>query len=134
MVRTGFFWRLLLTLLLVAVLVAGGAGLFRLGWAQGYQAGTQATTAGSSGAAPQLPFYYPYPPYGFFPFFHPFGIFACIGGFLLLFFLFGGLFRLWGWRHWAGGARHGYWGHSHEGEWHEHTHTPSDKGRGNPVI
>jgi hypothetical protein len=111
MYRTGLFWRFILALLLVGLLAAGGVALFRAGWAQGYQAGALSVAPGSGvgGTTPGVPFY-PYLPYGFYPFFPPFGIFAWIGGFFLLFFLFGGLFRLWGWRHWAGGPGYGPWG------------------------
>ncbi len=106
----GLFFRLLVTLLLLGVLIAGGVGLYRTAWAQGYQAGAVAVQPGGSGAAPQAP-YYGYPPYGFypgfgFPFFFPFGPLLGFGFFLLFFFLIGGLFR-WGWRrNWQDYPRH----------------------------
>jgi hypothetical protein len=64
MFRTRLFWRFILALLLVGVLVAGGTALFRSGWAQGYQAGSLAASTGGSGASgttPGAPFY-PYLP------------------------------------------------------------------------
>ncbi len=110
MFRYGFLWRFLLTLLVVGFLVAGGFGLYRLGWAQGYQAGAVVSQGNSSGQPPQLP-YYGYPPYAYgfgFPyFFFPFGPLLGIGFFLLFFFLIGGLFRLGGWRRWRGDGGRG---------------------------
>jgi hypothetical protein len=109
MFRGGFFWRFLLALVIVGGLAAGGAALFRAGWAQGYQVGALSSSAEGSEAVPNPPFYYGYPrPYfgpgfGFPLFFAPFGFFLWIGFFLLMFFLVGNLFRFWGWRRWHGG-------------------------------
>ncbi len=128
MFRGGFLVRIFLTLLLVGLLVAGGVALYRFGWAQGYQAGALIAAGSTSGqgstpgqAAPPAPYYYPYAPwfygrpfigpgFGFFPFFPLFGL----GFFLIVFFLVGGLFRVWGYRRWHGGPGPGYW--HHEGE------------------
>jgi hypothetical protein len=132
MFRFGFVWRLLFALLVIGVLVAGGTALFRAGWAQGYQVGALATAPGGSGNAPALPYYYPpyafYPPFGF----HPFGLFGLVFGFFLIFFLFGGLFRFLGWRHWAGHTGYGDWSQGSvppwAKEWHERHHPQPEKG------
>ncbi len=123
MVRGSFLVRILITLLLVGLLVAGGVALYRFGWAQGYQAGAlvaaSSTTGQGSQAAPPAPYYYgpwfyerPFigPGFGFFPFFPLFGL----GFFLIVFFLVGSLFRVWGYRRWYGAPGPGYW--HHEGE------------------
>jgi hypothetical protein len=125
--RSGFLWRILLTLVLVGVLVAGGIALYRTGWAQGYQAAVLVAGGKGGNTTPALPFYgvypYSYPGFGF-PFFAPFGLCLGIGFFLLVFFLFTGLFRFWGWRHWAHRSWPGQWGFGSEapwaGEWREH--------------
>jgi hypothetical protein len=119
MFRIGFFWRLLLAVLLIGLLAVGGMALFRAGWAQGYQVAVLSPASGEAGV-PRLPVYAPYPGYGFMPFFPPFGLFVCFGGFLLLFLLFGSMFA--GRRHWAGGpwhggARYGDWGHGPMPPW-----------------
>ncbi len=138
MVRRYVFLRILITLLLVGLLAAGGAALYRFGWAQGYQAGALVAAGSTAGqgsqAAPPAPYYYPYAPwfygrpfigpgFGFFPFFPLFGL----GFFLILFFLVGGLFRMWGYRRWYGGPGPGYW--HHEGE---RPVTPSEKQEDRP--
>ncbi len=114
MFRRFILLRILLTLILVGVLFAGGAALFRVGWAQGYQVGIQTTNPGNSQVLPHTPFYGFYPPYygpgfGFPFFFFPFGPLLGIGFVVLLFFLIGGLFRPWGWRRWGGYHGRGGW-------------------------
>ena len=124
-----FVFRLLGTLLLIALLVGGGALLFRAGQAQGYTlglaaSGSQLTSPGANpapGGAP-MPFY----GYGFYrphfmPFFGPLGFLG--GGLALLFFFMvtGAIFRMFAMRHflwhagthgpWAGGP-HGWGGHT----------------------
>ncbi len=115
MFRHGFIWRLLLSLLLVAVLAVGGVALYRAGFAQGYQAA--ALTAGTSGqaTAPAVP-YYGVAPWGYgpgwgFPFFFPFAPLLGFGFLLLVFLLIGGIFR--GGRRFAGPYGHGpgHWGY-----------------------
>lgn len=130
MFRRGGFFRFLLTLLLVGLLVAGGVALYQAGFGQGYQAGALAASAaaGSDGTT-HLPAYgYFWPPYAGYgiPFFNPFGIFLGIGFFLFVFFVIGGLFRFGAYRRWAGkggpeGWRYGYgpyphWGRPSEAE------------------
>ncbi len=132
MFRFGFFWRLILALLLVGVLAASGMALFRAGWAQGYQTGALSAAPSGSEVAPRPPLYYPYPGYGFYPFFAPFGCFPIIGLFFLLLFLFGGLFRPWGMRRWYGHPGYSDWGHGPvppwAKEWHERHHPQPEKG------
>ena len=132
MFRTGLLWRLILALLLVGVLAAGGMALFRAGWAQGYQTGALSAAPSERGVAPVAPPYYPYPGYGFYPFFAPFGLFPLIGLFFLLFFLFGGLFRFGGWRRWHEHSGYGDWGDRPvppwAKEWHERHHPQPEKG------
>lgn len=126
MFRYGFLWRVLLALLIIGVLVGGSMALYRFGWAQGYQAGAVISNGGSSGAAPQLP-YYAYPPRYFYPgfgfpfFFFPFGPLLGIGFFLLFFFLIGGLFRF------GRPRRYGWEGHPGDPDWREQ-HEKNEKG------
>lgn len=136
MFRFGFFGRLLLALLIVGFLLAGGTALYRFGWAQGYQVGALATNTGSQAGAPQAPYYGFYPPMRFWPgypgFLSPFWPFLGIGFFLLFFFLVGGLFRFWGWRRWGGYYGPGPWGPGYgphgERDWRERGEGGPDKG------
>jgi len=111
MVRTGFFWRALLGLLLIGLLAAGGAALFRAGWFEGFQAASIAAASGAE-SSPPAPFYYPY--WGYGPRFSPFGFVGLLGMIFLFFILFGGLFRMWGWRHYA---MHAKWEHGEAPPW-----------------
>lgn len=121
MFRNGFLWRFLLALVLLAVIASGGVALYRIGWAQGYQAGALSVNApgAAQGAAPQAPgpyYGYPYhygPGFGFPFFFFPFGPLLGIGFFLLVIFLIRGIFRPLGWRRWGYGpyGPHGPWGY-----------------------
>jgi hypothetical protein len=119
MFRTGsFFLRLLGFLVLVGLLIAGGALIYQAGQNQGYLLGQAAAGAEApAGVQPAplapgyLPYYYYRPHFGFFPFGGFFGLFL---GALLIFFLL----RLVFWpRHWG---YHG-WGHRYGG-WHDHPH------------
>lgn len=101
MFRFGFFGRLLLTLLILGILVAGGTALYRFGWDQGYQTGVLAANPNSQSGAIQGPYGGFYPPLRYPGFFPPFLPFLGIGFFLFFFFLIGGLFRPWGWRRWG---------------------------------
>ena len=129
MFRYGLLARIILALLILGLLTAGGYGVYRLGFAQGYQTGAIAA-APADGQSPDNPqgrvapyaygpWSYGYGPhfwgpgFGFFPFFPFFGL----GFFLLFLFLIGGLFRGWGYRRMAGGP--GYWAHEHEQEQRE---------------
>jgi hypothetical protein len=118
------FWRILLALILVGLLVGGGVTAYRTGWAQGYQAGV--LTAADTGEAlprsslvPAYPFYPGWGHYGPFFGFTPFSPFLWIGFFLLLFFVIGGLFRPWGWPRSGGwgGHMHGGWRHGPMPPW-----------------
>jgi len=110
MYRRGIFFRIVLAFLLLVVIVAGGMAVYRMGWGQGYLAGTAA--ASSEGVEPGLlvpgfgahlsrPFY---PGFGF-PFF---GLCFGTGFIFLIMFLMGGLLKPWGRRR---------WGHPHHGKW-----------------
>jgi hypothetical protein len=111
MFRAGsFFVRLLVVLLLIGGLAAGGAALYQAGQAQGYALGIAAADGDQLAQPPAAPFYpgYYMPRPFFFPLWAPFGIFFSIGMFFLFFFMVGGLFRFlfWGrfrgrgpWRH-----------------------------------
>ena len=118
MYRRGIVARLALAVILVAVLVAGGALLFRSGWAQGYQAGSLLESSGGAEVLPVVPqfrgqLYGPYMPGFGFPFF---GLCLSIGFIFLIMFLIGGIFKPWGRRRWAGHP-HGKW--SYGGNWEE---------------
>lgn len=122
MFRTGFFvFRVLAGLLLIAVLVAGGFGIFRAGQAQGYALGAAAASAGAVTTPAQPAPLYPAMPYawpGYYgPHFSPFGwIFGLLffGG--LVFFglmVLGGLFRM------GRGMRHAHDWKGHGQDWQE---------------
>ena len=113
MFRFGLLFRLLLALLVIGGLVAGGVAIYRIGWAQGYQASAiLSNNKTTAPAAPVAPYYgYPFMPYygygpGFgLPFLFPlFGI----GFFLLFIFFISGLFRF---------GMHRHWAHSDQGRW-----------------
>ena len=122
--RGSFFLRLLGVVILVGVMLAGGALLFRAGQAQGYQMGVAASAASAATAGGETPStaqvapygpgywsgygpYYPYPHFGFFPF-----------GWLCgsIFFVFLALFAL----RWIFFPHR--WHHDGKGGWGEHPH------------
>ena len=138
MYRRSIVARLVLTVILVAVLVAGGALLFRSGWAQGYQAGSLLESSESAEMLPIVPqfrgqLYGPfYPGFGF-PFF---GLCLSIGFIFLIMFLIGGIFKPWGRRRWAG-HHHGKWGYGGNWEemhrkWHDQKECKSEDRPGDP--
>jgi hypothetical protein len=111
MYRRGIFVRIVLAILLVVVIVGGGMAAYRVGWGQGYLAGS--ALASSEGVetgllVPQFgshmyrPFY---PGFGF-PFF---GLCFGIGFIFLIMFLVGGLLKPWRRRRWMGYPHHGKW-------------------------
>ena len=117
--------RFVLVVILIAVLVAGGALLYRSGWAQGFQAGSVLQESEGAEMLPMVPqfgrqLYGPfYPGFGF-PFF---GLCLSIGFIFLIMFLIGGIFKPWGRRRWAG-HHYGRWGYGKNWEevhrkWHE---------------
>ncbi len=117
MFRFGFLFRLLLALLIIGGLVAGGVAIYRLGWAQGYQTSvllSSKTGAPAQPALPAVPYYgYPMMPYYYGPHFgFPFLPLIGIGFFLFFLFIIGGLFRFGMHRRWAQ-AGYGPWG------WHD---------------
>jgi len=115
--RGSFVLRLIGALLLIGLLIAGGAMAYRAGVVQGIaqapEVATAISNAAESGQGLPIPAYgYGYPYYGFRPHFgfFPFG---GIFGFILFIFLFFGLMRLLFFRRWAWGYghmhRHGHW-------------------------
>ena len=119
------FWRFLLSLLLIGILVAGGVAFYQFAFAQGYQAGALASGTSIGNGSPAQPVYPGYAPYwlgwGFPFFFPPFGIFLGIGFIFFLFFIVGGMFRFGGRHHWR--------------DWDDRPRDPSGKpaGPGEPV-
>ena len=140
MFRRFFFLRMIMTLLIIGGLVAGGALLYHSGFTNGYNMAVLAANAsGKTGVTP-LPYngLMPYGP-GFglplFSVFAPFGLFLGIGFFFLLIFMIGGVFRLFGMRRWAAKSGMAGFGHHHPDgawfkEWAEHYKGQSEKGAG----
>jgi hypothetical protein len=137
MFRGGILMRIVFALLIIGVLSAGTVGLYRMGYAQGYQTAAITAQADDQGSgteggrvAPWAygPMGYGYGPhwgpgFGFFPFFP----FIGLGFFLLFLFLIGGLFRGMAYRRWGGGPG---WGPGPgPGYWHHHdpAHEPGEK-------
>ncbi|MFL7891974.1 MAG: hypothetical protein ACK2UM_12840 [Anaerolineales bacterium] len=107
MYRVGIFIRVLLAILLVAVIVAGGVAIYRAGWAQGFRVSTITAGGEEIDSGMLVPgfggyMYGPhYPGFGF-PFF---GVCLGIGFIFLIMFLVRGLLRPWG----AGYPHYGKW-------------------------
>ncbi len=105
MFRNGILWRIILAIILVALLAIVGYGVYRLGYAQGYQAARVAFTGGGRSGIRPLPFFGGLPNYGFrpgvrFPFFFSFFVpFFWIGIILLVFFAIRALIRPWSGQH-----------------------------------
>ena len=129
--RGSFFLRFLGVLILVGILLAGGALLYRAGQTQGYQMGAAAASSAAEGetpgTAPLVPYgpgywpYYPRPHFGLFPFF-PFGG-LCSSILLVLLVLFALRLIFWP-RHWFyHGKGPGGWG-EHPHEWGSHPWGP----------
>lgn len=137
MYRRGFFVRLVLALLLVALLFAGGYFAYRSGWSQGYQTATlQASGEGMDAGAVIPPFrglyYASYMPGFGFPFL---GLCVGIGLIFLVMFLIGGILKPWGWRRWGRYSHYGLWKHEPmppwAKDWEEHQRKSSrDEGEG----
>jgi hypothetical protein len=131
---------MIMTLLIIGGLVAGGALLYHSGFANGYNAAVLAANASGKAGVTPLPYngYLPYGPgFGFpiFSLFAPLGLFLGIGFFFLLIFMIGGVFRLFGWRRWAAQSGMAGFGHHHQDgawfrEWVEHTKSRSEKASG----
>lgn len=137
MYRRGIFFRIVLAILLVVVIIGGGFAVYRMGWGQGYLAGTALASSEGLEAGLRVPqfgghLYRPfYPGFGF-PFF---GLCFGIGFIFFIMFLVGGLLKPWGRRGWAGHKHHGKWGYGPKPpwakEWEEHQRTETeDKGSG----
>jgi hypothetical protein len=144
MFRRGFLWRFLAALVIIGLLAAGGGALYRVGWMQGYQTG--ALTAAAQGSdrgtgnqvAPQAPGYgygpWMYGPrfyghgFGFFPFFPFFGI----GFFLLVFILFGAMFRWMIFRRVVGGPGPFRWNEEEMKAWYERHSKPEGPAENQP--
>lgn len=126
MFRNGIVPRIIIGLLIVALLAAGGVALYRFAWAQGYQTAVISAGQAAGGAAGQVA---PYTggPWGFAPlgyglhFWTPHMGFPFFGIalFLLFLFLIGGLFRGFAHRRWSGaGGPAAFWEQEHR-RWHE---------------
>ncbi len=106
----GIVVRVLLAILLVVVIVGGGMAAYRVGWGQGYLAGSAISSSEGVESGLVMPLfgshmYRPfYPGFGF-PFF---GLCFGIGFIFLIMFMVGGLLKPWGRRR---------WGHPHHGKW-----------------
>jgi hypothetical protein len=148
MFRYGFWWRLILAVIVIVGLVGGGWALYQNGVSQGYVVAQASAAGGASPASPQgavpapvLPYgYYPYHGWGFSPFWMPFRAIAFCGSILLLFFIIGGIFSIGRrrrdcWGPWYGGPRHfgrwyngprpgskewQEWMEQHKGEWEKY--------------
>lgn len=133
MYRRGIFFKIVLAILLVVVIIGGGFAVYRMGWGHGYLAGT--ALASSEGVEPGLlmqgfgghlyrPFY---PGFGF-PFF---GLCFGIGFISLIMFMVGGLLKPWGRRRW-GHPHHGKWAYGPKPpwakEWEEYQQKMADDG------
>jgi hypothetical protein len=122
--RGSVFLRIAAAVLLIGVLAVGGWMAFRAGQAQGYALGASQAAAqvgDGQGVQPVTPVY---PGYygGWHPHFFPFFPLGGLIGFLIFFFILGGLFRmiLWGScgpRPYPGGWRGGPWHHHHHYPW-----------------
>ncbi|MBE9471269.1 MAG: hypothetical protein IMY75_04050 [Chloroflexi bacterium] len=106
--------RALAALVLVGLLIGGGAMAYRTGWSQGYAAGQLAVEGEGVTAAP-----YPYygfghmgRPFGFAPFLSGGGLFFMIGLFVLSLVVIGRIFRFRAWRM-ACGPQGQYWAGRH---------------------
>jgi len=119
MYRRGIFVRILLAILLVVVIVGGGMAAYRVGWGQGYLAGSAISSSEGVESGLLVPQFGShmyrsfYPGFGF-PFF---GLCLGIGFIFLIMFLVGGILKPWGRRHWARYPRHGKWGHGPMPPW-----------------
>lgn len=139
MYRRGIVARLVLAVILMAVLLAGGALLYRSGYAQGYQAGSLLSSGEGAEILPVVPQYrgHMYGPFysGFgFPFF---GLCLSIGFIFLIMFLIGGIFKPWGRRRWAG-RHHGKWGYGKGWEemhrqWHDQEQADAEESPVDPA-
>lgn len=119
--RGSFILRLAGALLLVGLMIGGGAMAYRAGVAQGIaqapavaEALSNAAQNGQALPAPGYGYGYGYPYYGFRPHFGFFPFGGLLGG-ILFFFLFFGLLRLiffrpWGWHRYGHGHWKGYYG------------------------
>ena len=119
MYRRGIFVRILLAILLVVVIVGGGMAAYRVGWGQGYLAGSAFSSSEGVESGLFVPqfaghMYRPfYPGFGF-PFF---GLCFGIGFIFLIMFLVGGLLKPWRRRWWAGHPHYGKWEHGPMPPW-----------------
>jgi len=124
----GTIVRVIAALLLVAVVIGIGVGVYNAGVSAGLTEAAQQAIA-SGDPTPVVPVYgYGYGPYVHGPFggaWGFFGFFFWILGFFLIFALIRAIF---GWGRWGGGSRgHGGWGGggSRAEEWHRELHRRS---------
>ena len=126
MYRRGIFFRIVLAIILVLLIVAGGAATYRMGWGQGYLAGSalesvEGLESGWMAPAFRGHLYGPYYPGFGFPFL---GLCFGIGFIFLIMFLLGGIFRPWQQRRWA---HHGNWGPPWAKDWEEYQRYKAEK-------
>lgn len=126
MYRRGIFFRIVLAIILVLLIVAGGAATYRMGWGQGYLAGSalesvEGLESGWMAPAFRGHLYGPYYPGFDFPFL---GLCFGIGFIFLIMFLLGGIFRPWQRRRWA---HHGNWGPPWAKDWEEYQRYKAEK-------
>jgi hypothetical protein len=120
-----WFWKVLATLLLVAIFVGGGIAIYRAGYAQGVSTNLRMAEDG----VPVMPddglYYRPYVGHRWF--FPGFGLFF---GLILLFLLFGSIGRLARYSFWQskGMSYPHYWGSG----WHKHHHPDCRKPESHP--
>jgi hypothetical protein len=126
MYRRGIFFRIVLAIILVLLIAAGGAAAYRMGWSQGYLAGSALESVEGLESRLMAPafgghmygLYYP----GFgFPFL---GLCFGIGFIFLIMFLLGGILRPWQRRGWA---HHGKWGPPWVKDWEEYQKYKAEK-------
>lgn len=119
MYRRGIFFRIALAIILVLLIIAGGAAAYRTGWSQGYLAGSALESLEGLESGLMVPPFrgHMYSPYysGFgFPFL---GLCFGIGFIFLVMFLLGGILKPWHRRSWA---HHGKWGPPWAKDWEEY--------------
>jgi hypothetical protein len=115
MTRKWFWFKGLMTLILIGLLAVGGYVVYRTAWSQGYVTG-QLALEGEEDVTVPSPFAYPGWPYRFMPY-HPFGGLALLFKVVLALIFFGLIGRLIGFIVWGTAFRHPM-----AGKWPTHWH------------